>query len=93
MNYKRLLLALAFLAAFLPTAARAQFPVVGADDVRTFQEGKKKHVLIDTRTRDEYRAGHIPGALHIPPEQIKASKSRLPKDLSTPVIFYCRGAG
>jgi rhodanese-related sulfurtransferase len=55
--------------------------------------GKRKVVLIDTRTPEEYQAGHIPGAINIPAERMRAEAARLPKDKSTPVIFYCRGSG
>ena len=50
-------------------------------------------MLIDTRTPDEYKDGHIPGALNIQPDRIKPAAAKLPKDKSTAIIFYCRGAG
>ncbi len=75
------------------SAAMAQFPVITAKDVRTRMMGKQHVVLIDARPADEYRAGHIPGAINIYAENMKAESSRLPKDRSTPIIFYCRGAG
>ncbi len=71
----------------------AQFPVISAQDVKTWMTGKRKVVLVDARPAGEYRAGHIPGAINIYAETIKAEASRLPKDKSTPIIFYCRGAG
>lgn len=85
-----------FLLGFLlltSTAVMAQFPVISAKDVKTRMAGKQKVVLIDVRPADEYRAGHIPGAIDIYAENMKAEASRLPKDKSTPIIFYCRGAG
>jgi rhodanese-related sulfurtransferase len=75
------------------TAVMAQFPVISAKDVKTWMTGKREVVLIDARPADEYRAGHIPGAVNIYAENIKAEASRLPKDKSAPIIFYCRGAG
>jgi hydroxyacylglutathione hydrolase len=75
------------------TAVMAQFPVISAQDVKTRMTGKQKVVLVDARPADEYRAGHIPGAVNIYAENMKAEASRLPKDRSTPIIFYCRGAG
>jgi len=85
-----------FLFSFLfltSTAVMAQFPVISAKDVKTRMTGKQKVVLIDVRPADEYRAGHIPGAINIYAENMKAEASLLPKDKSTPIIFYCRGAG
>jgi phage shock protein E len=45
--------------------------------------------LVDVRTPDEFAAGHIPGAVNIPVQQLDARMSELqPKD--TAVVVYCR---
>jgi hydroxyacylglutathione hydrolase len=75
------------------SSALAQFPNVSAEEVKTWMEGKRTVVLIDSRLPDEYQAGHIPGAINIPAERIKLEAARLPKDKTTPIIFYCRGIG
>ncbi len=45
--------------------------------------------VIDVRPRDEYEAGHIPGALSIPVAEVKRRLKTIPK--SREVIAYCRG--
>jgi rhodanese-related sulfurtransferase/DNA-binding MarR family transcriptional regulator len=45
--------------------------------------------LIDVRPREEYEAGHIPGALSLPVEQLKRGRAAPPK--SREVVAYCRG--
>jgi rhodanese-related sulfurtransferase len=45
--------------------------------------------VIDVRPTDEYRAGHIPGALSIPLEELKSRMDELPGD--SDVVAYCRG--
>ena len=45
--------------------------------------------VLDVRPPDEYRAGHIPGALSMPVEQLERRLSEIPAD--RPVIAYCRG--
>lgn len=45
--------------------------------------------VIDVRPRDEYEAGHIPGALSIPLADLRGRLAQLPK--SREVIAYCRG--
>jgi phage shock protein E len=77
----------------LVSIALAQYPVVTAQDVQSRMSGKKKAVLVDVRTPEEYREGHISGAINIPAEQTKAMARLLPKDKAAPIIFYCRGAG
>ena len=46
-------------------------------------------VLLDTRPPEEYRAGHIPGALSIPVEALESRLRELPEGKE--VIAYCRG--
>lgn len=45
--------------------------------------------VLDVRPAEEYRAGHIPGALSIPVGEIKARLAELPKGRD--VVAYCRG--
>jgi rhodanese-related sulfurtransferase len=75
------------------SVAFAQVPIVSAEQVRSWIDGKKKFVLIDARPAEEYQQGHIAGAINIPPDRMKTETASLPKDKATPMIFYCRGAG
>jgi len=45
--------------------------------------------LLDVRPADEYRAGHIPGALSVPLGHLKEILVRLPANQE--IIAYCRG--
>ncbi len=45
--------------------------------------------VIDARPREEYEAGHIPGALSVPVAELKRRLAEIPKDRE--VIAYCRG--
>ena len=51
----------------------------------------EKLLVVDARTAEEYRQGHIPNAVNIPPSQFKFIRNHLPQDKSLPIIFYCRG--
>jgi rhodanese-related sulfurtransferase len=46
-------------------------------------------VVIDVRPLEEYRAGHIPGALGIPLEHLRRRLAELPR--SKDIVAYCRG--
>lgn len=45
--------------------------------------------LLDVRPPEEYRAGHIPGAISIPLDELERRLAELPRDRE--VVAYCRG--
>jgi phage shock protein E len=45
--------------------------------------------IVDVRTPEEFAAGHVPGALNLPLQQLAGRQAELgPK--STPITLYCR---
>lgn len=50
---------------------------------------KDKLVVLDVRPHEEYKAGHIPGAVSIPLAELRKRIKELPK--SKRIIAYCRG--
>lgn len=46
-------------------------------------------IVLDTRPAHEYRAGHIPGALSVPVDELQERLRRLPKHKQ--YVAYCRG--
>lgn len=49
----------------------------------------KGSVLLDVRTEEEYRSGHIGGSRNIPVEKIDNAKNLL-HDLNAPIFVYCQ---
>ena len=51
--------------------------------------GGENHLLVDVRTESEYEAGHIPGAIQIPHDDLPAA---LPvgTGMDQTIILYCR---
>ena len=49
----------------------------------------KGAIIVDVRTPEEYKAGHIQGARNIPLDQIKAKAAEL-KKTGKPIITCCR---
>lgn len=45
--------------------------------------------LLDVRPHDEYQAGHLPGAINIPLEELERRFRELPHDQE--IVAYCRG--
>jgi rhodanese-related sulfurtransferase len=46
-------------------------------------------VVLDVRPEPEYAGGHLPGAIHIPLEELADRLSELPQDRE--IVAYCRG--
>ncbi len=69
-------------------AARDELEPIGRDDlVRRARAGDI--VVLDVRPESEYAAGHIPGAVSIPLDQLESRLGDLPAD--TEIVAYCRG--
>ena len=45
-------------------------------------------VVIDVRTDDEYKSGHVKGAVHMPVDDVLARVDELPKDKK--LLFICQ---
>jgi rhodanese-related sulfurtransferase/biotin operon repressor len=67
---------------------RDDLEVVSLDELRERLHDRNL-VILDVRPEEEYRAGHIPGALSVPVSQLEAFLERLPRDAQ--VVAYCRG--
>lgn len=64
------------------TALTMAFPSFGADE--------SNPLIIDVRTKAEWNAGHIEGAILIPYESIGARIEAVTKDRSKRIYVYCR---
>jgi len=89
---------LCLLAAFLSfSCATSERPRrirdLSADQLNEMVKRKVPLVLVDTRTEYEYRQGHLPGALSVPPHRFNVLDALIPPDKGVETVFYCRGFG
>lgn len=54
--------------------------------LRTLRE-QKQAAVVDVRSREEFDAGHVQGARHIPLDELPTRVNELPRD--RPVVTYC----
>lgn len=47
-------------------------------------------IWIDVRSKEEFDAGHLPGAIHIPHSEIAARISEVTQDKNAAIALYCR---
>lgn len=82
------LIALYFVFSFFRRRASSQ-GITNAEALRrAMTDGNASCTLIDVRTPEEYRAGHIPSAINIPHTRIGKKPPKRPKD--SLLVLYCR---
>jgi rhodanese-related sulfurtransferase/DNA-binding HxlR family transcriptional regulator len=67
---------------------RAQLATIGRDELAARLRAGDV-VVLDVRPTAEYDAGHIPGAVNVPPGELELRLRDLPADRA--VVAYCRG--
>jgi rhodanese-related sulfurtransferase/DNA-binding transcriptional ArsR family regulator len=69
-------------------ARRHEFVKVSADEL-LLRLSKNEATLLDVRPQAEYQAGHLPGAVSIPLDELERRLSELPAGKT--IVAYCRG--
>lgn len=82
--------------AHLPDVEAAAAAYLGDDDTERVSRDELLHrvqsgdvVVLDVRPREEYQAGHIPGAISVPVDELADRLGDLPADQD--IVAYCRG--
>ena len=52
------------------------------------QQGDESTYVLDVRSPEEYAAGHVPGAVNIPYDQMASRIAEVPRDKD--VVLYCK---
>ena len=71
--------------------ARQLVPEWTPDEVKQRRSNGSGYVLLDVREKDEYREGHLPGAVSLPRGFLDIRVEEVVPDKTTPVILYCAG--
>jgi len=59
-----------------------------------FKEGGEAHLLLDVRTTEEYEEIRIPGAVHIPLDEVMSRLDEITGAAGdTPIVLVCRSGG
>ncbi|MGH3712316.1 MAG: ArsR/SmtB family transcription factor [Micromonosporaceae bacterium] len=81
----------------LPDVAAARDAYLGPDETEAVDRDELLRranagdvVVLDVRPAEEYAAGHVPGALNVPLDQLADRLGELPTDGR--IVAYCRGA-
>src|SRR5947209_5957118 len=71
--------------------ARQAVPEVTVDEVKNRLERDEQWALLDVREREEYREGHLDGAIPLPRGFLEIRVEEAVPDKSAPIIAYCAG--
>src|SRR5262249_24038628 len=72
--------------------ARKDIPEVTAQQVNDLLTNNgKSHVVLDVREKDEWREGHLEGAVSLPRGFLEIKVESTIPDKNTPIIAYCAG--
>jgi phage shock protein E len=76
---------------FLRKAAEARQRITEIEPEAVDQQVQQGAVLIDVRDEEEFNAGHIDGATHVPRSTLEDRIAEVVPDKQTPIVAYCGG--
>jgi len=68
---------------------------ISSDELRAYMADhpEQEYVVIDVRQPEEYAAGHVPGAKHLPLPELPSRSAELTELSGKTLFFYCRSGG
>ena len=71
-------------------SSTAKYKTIGASEL-THLVNREDGVVVDIRSKDEFKHGHIAGSVHILPSEIKSGAiTSIEKYKATPIIVLCK---
>ncbi len=88
----KLALALCVALITLPALAEAPAAALAPVSAKALEQrlGEARLVVLDVRTPEEFAAGHVPGAVNVPYDQVEARLAELSGAKNQDVVLYCR---
>lgn len=69
---------------------RAMYEQITAEEAKEIMDNGEDFVILDVREKDEFDAGHIPGAVLIPYTEIDQKAKEILPDQEKQILVYCR---
>lgn len=63
---------------------------ISAEEAKAIMDSEKDYIIIDARTDEEFKEGHIEGAILIPEYEIANRAEKEIPDKDTLILVYCR---
>ncbi len=68
----------------------ASYRSIGMEEAMAMMAEEEGYIILDVRRSDEFTAGHIPGAMNIPNEDIGTADIPALPDKDQLILVYCR---
>jgi len=62
---------------------------ISRDELKLKIDRRDKFLLVETLPRTAYQHAHLPGAINLPPDQVKQVASSLLPDKTADIVVYC----
>ena len=69
---------------------KTMYEQITAEAAKMIMDSDEEYIILDTREKDEYDAGHIPGAILIPYTEIDIKAEEMISDKDKLILVYCR---
>ena len=75
---------------FIETGEKKMYEVITQKEAKEIMDSEKDYIILDVRSEEEFKEGHIPGAILIPYEQIEDKAEDVLHDKDMQILVYCR---
>lgn len=62
---------------------------IDIDDLQRMMDRGDHFRLIEVEDAEEYAAGHLPGAVHLPPDRIRSEADEVLPSIRDRIVLYC----
>jgi rhodanese-related sulfurtransferase len=62
---------------------------ISRDELKKKGDGRETFLLVETLPEAAYHHSHLPGAINLPPDQVKQLASTLLPDKASDIVVYC----
>ena len=68
---------------------RGKYKMITAQEAKKMMDSGSASVIVDVRQPDEYKNGHVEGAINIPLDRIERTGEKKLKDKNENILVYC----
>ncbi len=68
----------------------AMYEQITQEEARRIMDSDESHIILDVREQDEFDAGHIPGAILLPYNEIENKAEKILPNKTAQILVYCR---